>query len=57
MGSALGGVLKGLIYQADIHDFLHDPKKRLAYIRLVHQGYESWTTSSCRLPTIRWPAD
>jgi hypothetical protein len=38
-----GALLKGLVYQPDIHAFLEHPKKRLDYIRLVHQGYESWT--------------
>ena len=38
-----GALLKGLVYQPDILAFLEHPKKRLDYIRLVHQGYESWT--------------
>ncbi len=38
-----GGLLKGIVYQADILAFLTHPLKRLAYVRLCNQGYEGWT--------------
>lgn len=38
-----GTLLKGLVYQADFHEFLSNPAKRIREIRLDHQGYEEWT--------------
>lgn len=38
-----GGLLKGSVYQADIQDFIVDPCKRIAFVRKVHEGYESWS--------------
>src|ERR1022692_96696 len=58
-----GGLLKGLVYQADVLAFLEHPKKRLDYIRLVHQGYESWTYDYVPEPQslaglrVDWKAD
>jgi len=37
-----GGLFKGLVYQTDILAFLSNPKKRLAFVRFVHEGFESW---------------
>jgi hypothetical protein len=36
-------VLKGLVYQNDLHAFLSHPQKRLDYVRLCRRGFESWT--------------
>ena len=38
-----GGVLKGVVYQADLHEFLIDPKKRIRGVKFVRSGYEEWT--------------
>ena len=32
----------GNVFQRDIHAFLDDPKKRIAEVRLYHQGYAEW---------------
>jgi hypothetical protein len=38
-----GAVLKGIALQSDIQAFLSHPLKRIAYIRLCHQGFPNWT--------------
>jgi hypothetical protein len=38
-----GAVLKGIPLQSDIQAFLAHPRKRLAYVRLCHQGWPDWT--------------
>jgi len=38
-----GTLLKGLVYQADFHEFLSNPAKRIRRIRRDHRGYEEWT--------------
>jgi hypothetical protein len=38
-----GAVLKGIALQSDIQAFLSHPLKRIAYIRLCHQGWPDWT--------------
>jgi hypothetical protein len=38
-----GSLLKGYVYQADIQEFLEDPEKRLAYVKLSAGGYPHWT--------------
>ena len=38
-----GSVLKGIALQSDIQAFLAHPFKRLAYVRLCHQGWPDWT--------------
>jgi hypothetical protein len=38
-----GALLKGLVYQADIQDFLSHPKARLAEVRQVRAGFEEST--------------
>lgn len=45
-----GGLLKGLIYQADFRAFLSDPGKRLRYIEQCREGYESWTYNFLETP-------
>jgi hypothetical protein len=42
-GAFRGAVLKGLVYQNDLHAFLSHPQKRLDYVRLCRRGFESWT--------------
>lgn len=38
-----GALLKGIVYQSDILAFLAHPRKRIAYVRLVHSGFAHWT--------------
>jgi hypothetical protein len=38
-----GGLLKGIVYQSDILDFLNHPLKRFAYVALCNRGYDTWT--------------
>jgi len=38
-----GAVLKGIALQSDLQAFLSHPLKRIAYIRLCHQGWPDWT--------------
>jgi hypothetical protein len=38
-----GAVLKGIALQSDIQAFLAHPLKRIAYVRLCHQGWPDWT--------------
>lgn len=38
-----GSLFKGLVYQKDLFAFLDHPAKRLAYVRQVHEGFESWS--------------
>jgi hypothetical protein len=38
-----GAVLKGIALQGDIQAFLAHPLKRIAYVRLCHQGWPDWT--------------
>jgi hypothetical protein len=38
-----GALLKGFVFQSDLHAFLSHPLKRIAYVQLVHRGYEQWT--------------
>src|SRR5262249_24940323 len=37
-----GGLLRGLVYQEDIHAILTHPAKRLRDVRLANHGYEGW---------------
>jgi hypothetical protein len=37
-----GGFLKGIIFQSDLQEFLADPAKRLAYVRLCDRGWAGW---------------
>ena len=38
-----GSVLKGLVYQRDILEFLSHPLKRIQTVRLYNEGYATWT--------------
>jgi hypothetical protein len=38
-----GAILKGIGLQSDIQAFLSHPLKRIAYVRLCHQGFPDWT--------------
>jgi hypothetical protein len=38
-----GGLLKGIVYQADLHEFLVSPKKRIRQVRFERGGFEQWT--------------
>jgi hypothetical protein len=38
-----GAILKGITLQSDIQAFLAHPQKRIAYVRLCHQGWPDWT--------------
>jgi hypothetical protein len=38
-----GGLLKGIVYQADFHGFLSHPSKRIDDVHLEHRGVEEWT--------------
>ena len=38
-----GGLLKGVVYQADLHEFLVSPKKRIREVRFERGGFEQWT--------------
>ena len=57
-----GGVLRGLVYQEDIHAFLTRPAKRVFDVRLARYGYASWvyqyreTERSMAGLEIDWPA-
>jgi hypothetical protein len=41
--SLRGGLLKGIIYQNDIHAFLSHPIKRIADVNLANRFYPEWT--------------
>jgi hypothetical protein len=38
-----GGLLKGIVYQADLHEFLVSPKKRIREVKFERGGFEQWT--------------
>ena len=38
-----GALFKGLVYQADLQDFLSDPKARIDYVLFTRTGMEQWT--------------
>jgi hypothetical protein len=38
-----GSLFKGLTYQRDLHEFLLNPKKRIALVRFIHEGWQGWT--------------
>jgi hypothetical protein len=38
-----GSLFKGLVYQADLHEFLSNPKKRIRLARFNRSGFEEWT--------------
>jgi hypothetical protein len=38
-----GSLLKGIVYQADLHEFLVSPKKRIREVRFERGGFEQWT--------------
>jgi hypothetical protein len=56
-----GALLKGIALQSDIQAFLAHPLKRIAYVRLCHQGWAGWTynfvesSSSMAGLQIDWP--
>jgi len=65
-----GSVLKGLVFQADVQEFLTDPRKRLDYVQLCRRGFASWTWDYQESPRslaglevdwkswkAKWPAD
>lgn len=45
-----GALLKGTVLQRDVREFLSHPIKRLEYIALCRQGYESWTYDYVETP-------
>ena len=38
-----GGLLKGIVFQSDILEFLTNPLKRIAYVQLCDQGFAGWS--------------
>lgn len=38
-----GALLKGSVYQPDIKEFLSGPAKRIATVKLFHEGWPQWT--------------
>jgi hypothetical protein len=46
-----GTLLKGFVFQRDIHAFLDDPKKRIAYVHLVHREAANWR-NDYEAPTV-----
>jgi hypothetical protein len=38
-----GSLFKGLVYQADLREFLSNPKKRIRLARFNRSGFEEWT--------------
>jgi hypothetical protein len=38
-----GSSFKGIVYQADLHDFLVNPRQRIREVRFQHSGVEQWT--------------
>ncbi len=38
-----GAILKGTVLQSDIHDFLLQPRARIALVKLYRKGYAGWT--------------
>jgi hypothetical protein len=38
-----GGLLKGIVYQADLHEFLVSPKARIRDVKFQRGGFEEWT--------------
>jgi hypothetical protein len=38
-----GALLKGVVLQRDVREFLTNPRKRIDYVALCHRGYEEWT--------------
>jgi hypothetical protein len=38
-----GGLLKGIVYQADLHEFLASPKTRIREVKFRRGGFEEWT--------------
>ena len=38
-----GSLFKGLVYQADLREFLSNPKKRIRLARFTRSGFEEWT--------------
>lgn len=57
-----GGILKGLVYQEDLHDFLSNPMRRIRDVKFQRSGYEEWTynypgsDATMAGLTIDWPA-
>ncbi len=39
-----GAVLKGIVLQNDLYDFLAHPAHRLEYVRITREGWDSWTS-------------
>jgi hypothetical protein len=46
-----GSALKGIALQSDIQAFLAHPLKRIAYVRLCHQGWPDWTYNYVESPS------
>jgi hypothetical protein len=38
-----GALLKGSVYQPDIEEFLSGPSRRMATVKLFHEGWPQWT--------------
>jgi hypothetical protein len=38
-----GALFKGLVYQADLHEFLVNPRARIRAVRFERSGFEEWT--------------
>lgn len=61
MEALRGGLLKGIVYQPDLHEFLVNPKKRIRDVKFQRGGFEQWTynflgnDASMAGLTIDWP--
>jgi hypothetical protein len=43
MEALRGGLLKGVVYQADLHEFLASPQSRIREVKFRRGGFEEWT--------------
>jgi hypothetical protein len=43
MEALRGGLLKGIVYQSDLHEFLASPKGRIREVKFRRGGFEEWT--------------
>jgi hypothetical protein len=43
MEALRGGLLKGIVYQADLHGYLASPKSRTREVKFRRGGFEEWT--------------
>jgi hypothetical protein len=43
MEALRGGLLKGIVYQSDLHEFLASPRTRVREVKFRRGGFEEWT--------------